>query len=251
MSEESVVIRKCATLDEMRTCVALQQEVWKFSDRDLIPLRIFVIAEKIGGQAIGAFQGNNLIGFALAIPGARGGQSYLHSQMLAVREDFRNAGLGRRLKLFQREEAISRGFDLMEWTFDPLEIKNSYLNIERLGAIVRRYNLDQYGVTSSSLQGGLPTDRLVAEWWLKSDRVAQLLESGQLSPAQVETTISVPAEIYKWKASAETGERALAIQGKNRELFLSAFARGLAVVRYERDAEGNGRFLLGPWKESL
>src|SRR5262249_60374611 len=99
MSQESVVIRKCATLDEMRTCVALQQEVWKFSDRDLIPLRIFVIAEKIGGQAVGAFQGNNLIGFALAIPWARGRQSYFHSQMLAVRGGFRDCGVGGRLKL--------------------------------------------------------------------------------------------------------------------------------------------------------
>jgi predicted GNAT superfamily acetyltransferase len=234
---DPVVIRKCATLDEMRACVALQQKVWNFSERDLIPLRIFAIAEKIGGQAIGAFQGDDLIGFALAIPGSRNRHSYLHSQMLAVREDSRNAGLGRRLKLFQREEAISRGFDLMEWTFDPLEIKNAYLNIEGLGAIARRYNLDQYGVTSSTLQGGLPTDRLVAEWWLKSDRVRQLLP--------------VPAEVYTWKAAAETRGRAMAVQNQNRELFINAFKRGLAVIGYERDPHGNGKFLLGRWQEPL
>ncbi len=91
--------------------------------------------------------------------------------MLAVRKEYRNGGLGRRIKLFQREEAMMRGFELIEWTFDPLEIKNAYLNIEKLGAIARRYTINQYGITTSPLQGGLPTDRLIAEWWLKSRRV--------------------------------------------------------------------------------
>src|SRR5207248_11083603 len=96
----------------------------------------------------------------------------------AVREPYRNYGLGRRMKLAQREEALERDFKLMEWTFDPLEIKNAYLNIEKLGAITRRYSINQYGNASSPLQGCLPTDRLVAEWWLGSDRVRTLLEAG-------------------------------------------------------------------------
>ena len=79
----------------------------------------------------------------------------------------------------QREEALARGFELIEWTFDPLEIKNAYLNIEKLGAIARRYTINQYGITSSPLQGGLPTDRLIAEWWLKSKRVETLLRDGK------------------------------------------------------------------------
>ena len=116
-----------------------------------------------------------MVGFALAVPGVRGGHPYLHSHMLAVRKDYRNGGLGRRIKLYQREEAITRGFELIEWTFDPLEIKNAYLNIEKLGAIVRRYTINQYGITTSPLQGGLPTDRLIAEWWLKSKRVETLV----------------------------------------------------------------------------
>src|SRR6476646_3192098 len=117
VTASAITIRKCLNLDELRASVALQQAVWNFSDRDLIPLRVFVIAEKIGGQTVGAFAGHELVGFALAIPGTRDGRSYLHSQMLAVRDDYRNTGIGRRLKLFQRTEAISRGFDLMEWTF--------------------------------------------------------------------------------------------------------------------------------------
>ena len=138
-----VEVRLCRGLDELNACVALQKEVWNFSDYDLIPLRLFVVAEKIGGQVIGAFDAGELVGFALSIPGARDGKAYLHSHMLAVRESYRNAGIGRRLKLFQREDALAHGLELIEWTFDPLEIKNAWLNIERLGAIARRYNLNQ------------------------------------------------------------------------------------------------------------
>src|SRR6266850_5506898 len=105
-----VTIRKCEALEEMQACFALQKEVWGFSDADLIPVRLFVVANKIGGHVIGAFDGEELVGFALAIPGNRNGHSYLHSQMLAVRQQYRNAGLGRQLKLSQREDALARGF---------------------------------------------------------------------------------------------------------------------------------------------
>ena len=252
MKADAVVIRECAskTLDELRSCVALQKEVWNFSDAELVPLRMFVVAQKIGGQFIGAFEGGRLVGFAFDIPGARGGQSYLHSQMLAVRSEYLNQGLGRRLKLVQREEALSRGFNLIEWTFDPLELKNAYLNIERLGGIARRYNVNQYGITASPLQGGLPTDRLVAEWWLKSKRVEGVLRTGPRPGFQPLETISVPAEIYDWKASPTTRERAEEVQDENRNRFLKAFAAGLAVLGYERDKDGNGKFLLGRWEET-
>ncbi len=294
MNPGTMVIRKCHDLDEMTACVALQKEVWKFTDAELMPLRMFVVAEKIGGQVIGAFDNGKLAAFALAVPGARGGHSYLHSQMLAVRDGYRDAGLGRQIKLFQREDALARGFELIEWTFDPLEIKNAYLNIERLGAIARRYNVNQYGTTSSPLQGGLPSDRLVAEWWLKSKRVESLLQSeqqagttwgqpppavrssearldvdslspsrrpdsrGRLSPRdlaskpgfEVLKVISVPAEIYEWKAVPATRHRAQEVQDQNRCDFLEAFSQGLAVLRYERDRQGNGKFLLGRWEEN-
>jgi predicted GNAT superfamily acetyltransferase len=240
----SVELRHCREVAEFQACVDLQREVWGFSDADLIPVRIFVVASKIGGQVIGAFAGPTLVGFALSIPGARDGHTYLHSHMLAVREGYRNSGLGRRLKLAQRDDAIARKFELMEWTFDPLEIKNAYLNIERLGAIVRRYTINQYGISSSRLQGGLPTDRCIAEWWLTSDRVRRLLENGQPSIVKPVVTIAVPALIYEWKTDPATRDRALTTQLANREQFLSAFGRGLAVLGYKRDPEGDGSFLL-------
>jgi len=247
---DSIVIRNCHDLEELRTAVALQKEVWNFTDAELVPLRLFVVAEKVGGQVIGAFDGARMVGFALAVPGVRGEYRYLHSHMLAVVGDYRNYGLGRRIKLFQREEAMTRGFELIEWTFDPLEIKNAYLNIEKLGAIVRRYTINQYGITTSPLQGGLPTDRLIAEWWLKSKRVERLLDDGSIPIIHPVMRISVPAPIYEWKASPATRDRARDVQEHNREQFLKAFDEGLAVLGYERDPEGNGKFLLGQWDET-
>ncbi len=240
----SIEIRHCDQVSEFQACVELQREVWGFSDAELVPVRMFVVAHKIGGQVIGAFSGQALVGFALSVPGVRAGNPYLHSHMLAVKQEYRNAGLGRQLKLAQREEAIARGFELMEWTFDPLEIKNAYLNIEKLGAIVRRYSVNQYGITSSPLQAGLPTDRCIAEWWLRSHRVCRLLESGEREPFAAEKTITVPALIYHWKSDPAKRDRARDVQLANREQFLNAFGKGLAVLGYSRDAEGTGSYLL-------
>ena len=246
---ERITIRKCSSIEEFQACVALQKEVWNFADVDLVPLRMFVVSHKIGGQIIGAFDGDMLAGFVFSVPGTRAGHSYFHSHMLAVREQFRNSGLGRRLKLAQRDDALAQGFELLEWTFDPLEIKNAYLNIVRLGAIARRYSVNHYGYSSSPLQGGLPTDRLVAEWWIKSRRVTRLLDQQQAPAFKVEEKISVPAEIYAWKASDQNRARAADVQKTNRQQFLSAFSSGLAALGYERDSTGNGAFLLGRWDE--
>ncbi len=250
MSDDSITLRNCTDVEEFRACVALQKEVWGFADNELVPLRIFSLAPKIGGQVICAWDGGTLVGFAFSIPGVRNQQTFLHSHMLAVKAEYRNSGLGRKLKLFQREDAIANGYDLIEWTFDPLEIKNAYFNLERLGAIARRYNINQYGITSSPLQGFLPTDRLVAEWWLKSKRVQSLLSTGKQPVFSEEMRIEIPAEIYAWKAQPETRQRAADVQLRNREQFLKAFSQGLACLRYGRDENGSGVFVLGHWDEN-
>jgi predicted GNAT superfamily acetyltransferase len=250
-AQSELLIRRCTEPADFAACVDLQKEVWQFSDIDIVPIRMFSVADKIGGQVLGCFDGTRLVGFTLAIPGARCGHSYLHSHMLAVQEKYRNHGIGKKLKLAQREQAIKSGFELMEWTFDPLEIKNAYLNIHNLGAITRRYNVNQYGTSSSPLQGGLPTDRLVAEWWLKSKRVIGLLDEGRKPNAAAIETIKVPNEIYAWKATEKDRSRAMEVQQRNRTAFLDAFKKGLAVLAYERDAQGNGEFILGKWDENL
>jgi predicted GNAT superfamily acetyltransferase len=169
--------------------------------------------------------------------------------MLAVREGYRNRGLGARLKLAQRREALERGIQLMEWTFDPLEIKNSYLNICKLGAIIARYEVDFYGASSSHLQGGLPTDRLVAEWRFNAPRVKALLEGraeeARIPKERIQLRIQVPVAIYHWKASEAGRKHALVVQLENRSRFQQAFSEGLAVLGFARDAEGNGSFELG------
>jgi predicted GNAT superfamily acetyltransferase len=243
-------VRKCRNIDELRACVELQREVWKFEDIDMIPLRMFVVAEKVGGQVIGGFDGDTLVGYTLSVPGSRDNYSYLHSHMLAVRESYRNSGLGRRLKLAQRDDALQRGFSLIEWTFDPLEIKNAYLNIERLGAVARKYSVNHYGFSTSHLHRGLPTDRLIAEWWLKSKRVTRLLEDGRLPAVKSVEKIQVPAEIYAWRNSQQDLPRAAEVQLRNRQKFIEVFDRGLTVLGFERDAAGNGTFLLGAWDET-
>ncbi|MGO9305486.1 MAG: GNAT family N-acetyltransferase [Candidatus Korobacteraceae bacterium] len=249
MSNDTIQLRNCTDVEEFRACVALQKEVWGFADNELVPLRIFSLAPKIGGQVIGGWHGETLVGFAFSIPGTRSGHAYLHSHMLAVKADYRNSGLGRKLKLFQREDAIAHGYELIEWTFDPLEIKNAYFNLERLGAIARRYNINQYGITSSPLQGFLPTDRLVAEWWLKSKRVQSLLSQGEQQVFNEEMRIEIPAEIYAWKAQPESRQKAVEVQLRSREEFLKAFSQGLACLRYGRDENGGGVFVLGRWDE--
>ncbi len=248
MTAYDIVLRNCTMLDELAQCVALQKEVWGFSDAELVPLRIFSLAPKIGGQVVGAWVGETFVGYAMAIPGNRYGRPYLHSHMVAVKDGYRNIGLGRKLKLFQRDDAVARGYELMEWTFDPLEIKNSYFNLERLGAVARRYNVNQYGITNSPLQGSLPTDRLVAEWWMNSRRVTTVLSAGR-PDVRVEESIDVPHEIYAWKADPALRAEAEEVQSRNRMALQSAFAKGLSCLGYERDAEGNGRFLLGRWDE--
>jgi predicted GNAT superfamily acetyltransferase len=205
----------------LREAVALQKTIWGFEDADLLPFRMFVVATKIGGQLLGAFDGGRMIAFCVAIPGLKpDGKVYLHSHMLGVLPEYRNAGVGRQLKLRQRDDALARGIDLIEWTFDPLDLKNAWFNIERLGAVVRRYLRNQYGVSSSALHGGLPTDRLVAEWWIRKPR----------ERVEVVERIQVPADIADARAKqAEIADR-----------FEQCFARGLTVVGVE-----NAAYLLG------
>jgi predicted GNAT superfamily acetyltransferase len=247
---DQIRIAHVTELADFERCVDVQLAVWGYSDGDLIPRRVFIVAQHIGGQVIGAYAGETLVGFAMSLPGYRDGHSYLHSHMLAVLPEYRNGGLGRRMKLAQRDDALARGFDRIEWTFDPLEIKNAHLNIVRLGAIVRRYIRNFYGTSTSPLQGGLPTDRLVAEWWLRSDRVQRILagekslDPSESAPALVQ--VQVPKEVREWKQTPDQRNLAESLQTRNRIALEAAFADGLAITGYERSPQGDGCFLLGP-----
>jgi predicted GNAT superfamily acetyltransferase len=243
--EKQIAIRRLETHEDMADAVRLQKEIWGFEDIELLPLRLFVVASKVGGQVFGAFDGGDMIAFLLAIPGMKpGGVQYLHSHMMGVLPEYRNTGIGRRLKLEQRQEAIRRGIQLVEWTFDPLELKNAYFNMERLGAVVRRYVLNQYGVTTSKLHGGLPTDRCVAEWYLNSARVRGIVDGEPFHrPAPVER-VEVPAEIAAIRSNDPKSARQ--IQAGISEKFLHYTSQGLAVTGVEKTARTYS-YLFSPW----
>jgi predicted GNAT superfamily acetyltransferase len=243
----AIEIRDLTTVEEFAEAVDVQRTVWAMVETELVPMRFFAVAHKVGGQTFGAYDGSRMIGFLLAIPGVKPGpRPYIHSHMLAVLEEYRNRGLGRIMKLKQRDEALSRGLSLIEWTFDPLELKNAYFNIARLGIIVRRYIPNNYGYSTSPLSGPLPTDRIVAELCISSPRVVSLLDEGKPEPPRpVEARIAVPEAIARLRQ--EDPGQAREIQQRVGEQFVEHFGRGLAVIGFERSEEA-GTYLLGQWE---
>jgi predicted GNAT superfamily acetyltransferase len=242
---DRVSVRKCESLDEFQACVQLQKDIWGEADLEVVPDTIFVVAAHTGGQILGAFDGERLIGFTLSMPGLRNGAPYLHSHMTGVHADYRDRGVGRMLKLFQREEALGRDIRLIEWTFDPLEMRNAHFNLNRLGAICRRYLPNLYGITTSPLHRGLATDRLVAEWFLDSPRVLAAL-TGEQPPAPYPSLIELPSSLEDWKASDLP--RVQAIQASVRQRFTEEFAKGHAAVAVSRTSSGSA-YQLSPWSD--
>ena len=243
---EGVVVRKCTGIEEYRLCVALQREIWGEADLEVEPATLFVVAEGTGGQVLGAFAGDRLIGYTLAVVGYLEGTIFLHSHMTGVHAEYRDRGVGRALKLFQREEALGRGIRLIVWTFDPLETRNAHFNLNRLGAICRKYLPNHYGVTTSPLHLGLPTDRLQAEWRLDSARVVAAISGLAQDPGDAPASIELPAGLDTWKGSK--GEEAAKVQTRIRGEFMQWFARGYAAVGVKRQATGTA-YLLAPWSD--
>jgi len=241
----AVTVRKCETLEDFHACVALQRDIWGEQDLEVEPSTMFVVASHTGGQALGAYDGRNLIGYTLAVAALRNGAPYLHSHMTGIHANYRDRGIGRMLKLFQRDEALSRNIRLIEWTFDPLEMRNAHFNLNRLGAICRRYLPNLYGITTSPLHRGLATDRLVAEWYLDSPRVLAAL-NGELAEAPCASSIEIPSGLEDWKASDLP--RVQSIQAAIRDQFSDGFAKGYATVAVSRTSQGSA-YILAPWSE--
>jgi len=197
-----ITISSLHALNEFQRCVDISREVWGEPELDVEPYVTFVVTDHTGGQVLGAFDGDKLVGFTKAVVGLHGLTPYLHSHMTAVLAPYRNRGVGRLLKLFQREDAIRRGIRLVEWTFDPLETKNAHFNLNRLGAICRRYIPDFYGITTSPLHRGIPTDRLLAEWHLESPRVLAAINNLTREPFDPPATVHLPAPVAQGESSS-------------------------------------------------
>jgi predicted GNAT superfamily acetyltransferase len=243
---QNIVVRKCETLQEFHGCVDLQREIWGEKDLEVEPATIFVVAAHTGGQVLGAFDGNRLVGYTLALVGLRNGVPFLHSHMTGVHADYRDRGVGRRLKLLQREEALGRGIRLIQWTFDPLELRNAHFNLNRLGAICREYLPNLYGVTTSPLHRGLATDRLLVEWQLDCARTVAAIENLVKDPAEAPAIIEIPSDLERWVGadSPEVGK----VQARLREEFTKWFHKGYAAVAL-RTRPGNRAYLLTPWSD--
>ncbi len=221
-----MTIRPLSEIAEFEKCVELQREAWGSADIDIMPTRYFITHNHIGGLVLGAFDSDRLIAFVNAAPALRDGMAYWRSHMLAVSRTHWNSGIGAQLKLAQREYALQRGIQLIEWTFDPLESKNAHLNIRKLGAIVRRYYVNLYGVTTSLLQQGLDSDRVIAEWWLDKPR---LEVGGDIR------RVFIPADIQTLKKQSLKSARD--VQQRVREQFLRNFAEDYFVAGFERKDE--------------
>jgi predicted GNAT superfamily acetyltransferase len=249
---DGIAVRKCTTLAEFEACVALQREVWGEEDLEIEPVSGFIVASETGGQAFGAYDGDRLVGYTLGFVGLHDGTIFIHSHHTGVHHDYRNRSVGRKLKLFQRDDALARDIRLIRWTYDPLELRNAHFNLNRLGGIARVYKPNLYGITTSPLHRGLATDRLVIEWNLTSKRVVAAINNlvNEPSPQEFDDSrtvrIELPAELEQWKQTDMSAVKK--VQDRIRDEFMNYFNRGYAVVGTRKTQKGS-EYLLVPWSD--
>src|SRR5487761_124316 len=228
--------RACCSLQDFAGCGDLQRTIWGYTEPELYPLRLFVNLGRAGGLVLGAFTpGGDLIGFTAAMPAWRGKQRYYHSLSLGVLPGYQGQGVGKALKREQRRRALRAGIERIEWTFDPMRAKNALFNLEKLGAVVRHYVPDYYGAVESRLQQGLPSDRLICEWQLRSGRVRRAAKGlashhGAGPPAAV---VPIPPDFVAIAANQSTVARNL--QAKVRRDLLRRLRRGLVITGFLLD----------------
>ncbi len=269
-------IRPITTLDECRLVVALEMDVWGYTDpEDVVPSPVLIVGVKRGAILLGAFdEAGAMKGFVYSIPAVKDGRLTQWSHMLGVSRDARGWGIGRKLKLAQRERALEMGVDLIEWTYDPMQALNAHLNFARLGVVAEEYAENIYGESSSPLHRGSPTDRLVAEWKLTAPHVARRIASDGVALVRDASVASAPlvnpsmerghhlapgaarldfdarrllVEIPAGFTEMQAADPALALEWRLaiRAVFQSYFARGYRAVDFFLSrASGRGHYLL-------
>ncbi|MCF3944241.1 GNAT family N-acetyltransferase [Oceanobacillus alkalisoli] len=163
-----IELRELTTPEELQEVNALETRIWA---TEIVPPHLTITNVKNGGIMIGAYADGKLCGFSYGFPGFRDGEVYLCSHMLGVDEPYRSCGIGEKLKQKQREIALRKGYRKMNWTFDPLETRNAYLNLTKLHGITHTYIENCYGDMEDGLNQGLPSDRLELHWHLESPHV--------------------------------------------------------------------------------
>jgi predicted GNAT superfamily acetyltransferase len=266
--------RPLSSFADFREVVALERRIWGPGYDDVVPAPILSVTVKRGGILVGAFARDRMVGFVYSIPGLKNGRPTQWSHMLGVVDEYRGAGLGSRLKLLQREQTLALGLDLIEWTYDPLQAANAHLNFVKLGVVVEEYEENAYGESASPLHRGNPTDRFIAEWWirkphverriasarpfaLKSDEIAAAPPANRARPAgewlecanvdlsldDRRVTVEIPVGFTEMLAN--NAELALAWRLQTREIFTTYFARGYRAVDFSLDRAAHlGAYLL-------
>lgn len=221
-----IEVRPLTTPDEFDTIVDLQHRIWGYADKDVESRSVLTVAARFSGEVLGAFHQGSIIGFSLSFVTLE--RTSLHSHRVGVLPEYQRTGIGRTLKLAQRENALRRGFRSIHWTFDPLQADNANFNLHKLGGIVRTYLPNLYGITSSPLHGGLPTDRLLVEWELASPHVEATLAGIRSIPSPEALRIPLAPSAHRHTTDA---------QQTLREDFQAALAQGYQVTDFDRTSE--------------
>ncbi|MBI3491736.1 MAG: hypothetical protein HY047_08155 [Acidobacteria bacterium] len=260
------------TIAEFADVVKIEREIWGPGYDDVVPVPILAVTVQRGGILIGAFDDDRMIGFVYSLPGIRDGKPTQWSHMLGVLDEYRKGGAGYQLKVLQRDRALAMGLDLIEWTFDPLQAANAHLNFSKLGVIVEHYEENVYGESGSPLHHGNPTDRFIAEWWIRTSHVARRLAGSApmapvltVEPANRTRTakkenwlepidVNVSLDARRIGVEIPTGftemlsrapELALEWRQTTRRIFATYLARGYRVVEFFLDrANRKGTYLL-------
>jgi predicted GNAT superfamily acetyltransferase len=264
---DGIVIRRVETQAEYEECVRIQDETWGADFNERVPSTIFRVSQYLGGVTAAAFAPppGGMLGFVFGMTGVQEGRLVHWSDLLAVRPEARDRGIGRRLKLFQRSLVLPLGVSRMLWTFDPLVARNAHLNLNALGATAAEYVPDMYGVdTGSALHSAVGTDRFIVSWDLTTAPRVPAHDHGLADPPPVrlvvnredqvgqpptvhpidqfpEVYIAIPGDIQQVIATAP--DLARAWRDTTREAFLGYLQRGYRVSGFHR-AEGRGFYHL-------
>lgn len=255
-------VRLVKSEEEFRACERLQQQVWGSTSASA---ELLTVTQKTGGVVVGAIAGREVIGFLFALLARRGGRLIHWSHMMAVRREFRNQGLGLRMKRLHRELALAGGISSICWTYDPLQSRNAMLNLTRLGAEAEEYAANYYGDFPSIIEKGLPSDRLIVTWRLNSTRAKRCLNgTGQqdirldlplLNKVRMRGGVPENARIFWRRAEprvaleipgdtdamrARAPRLALRWRMETRKIFQTYFAAGYRVSAFAREVS-NGR----------
>jgi predicted GNAT superfamily acetyltransferase len=248
MSQGDVEIRECVSPEDFKQCIELERAVWNDDDIDIMPSRLYMIAKACNAPTIGAFDAEGrLVGFVHTMIGMIDKRAVYHSHMAAVADRLRDKDIGYRMKLAQRDHALKADIPLIIWTFDPLISRNAHFNLNKLGAIVRRYEVNYYGEgVSTMFDPNVPSDRIFAEWWVGSEHVKSALEGRSIpgSAQSHEAAVTIPSdfEAVRTKSLESALEWRLNVRFEfGQQLAAGRIARGFSWDR----SLGHGRYLFG------